>query len=59
MSLMVSKDEAPEMHVQRLVHSVDYRYRIHWKDLLGKADIVFNPKKNIELRGRLALPPSL
>jgi DNA mismatch endonuclease (patch repair protein) len=37
----------PEMLVRRLVHSMGYRYRLHRKDLPGKPDLVFGPRKKI------------
>jgi DNA mismatch endonuclease, patch repair protein len=35
----------PEMTVRRLVHSLGFRYRLHRKDLPGKPDLVFGPRK--------------
>jgi DNA mismatch endonuclease (patch repair protein) len=35
----------PEMLVRRLVHSLGYRYRLHRKDLPGKPDLVFGPRR--------------
>jgi len=37
----------PEMLVRRLVHSMGYRYRLHGKDLPGKPDLVFGPRKKV------------
>jgi DNA mismatch endonuclease, patch repair protein len=37
----------PEMLVRRLVHSMGYRYRLHRKDLPGKPDLVFGPRKKV------------
>lgn len=52
MSRIRSKDTAPEMKVRRLIHSLGYRYRLHRRDLPGKPDIVFAPRKKIiEVRG--------
>lgn len=52
MSRIRSKDTKPEMVVRRLVHSLGYRYRLHRKDLPGKPDIVFGPRRQIiEVRG--------
>jgi DNA mismatch endonuclease (patch repair protein) len=42
-----SADTSPEMLVRRLVHSMGYRYRLHRKDLPGKPDLVFGPKRKI------------
>lgn len=52
MSAIRSVDTAPEMIVRRLVHGMGYRYRLHRKNLPGKPDIVFGPRKKvIEVRG--------
>ncbi len=52
MSRIRSKDTAPELKVRQLVHSFGYRYRLHRKDLPGKPDLVFGPRKKIiEVRG--------
>jgi len=40
-----SKDMKPELAVRRLVHGLGYRYRLHRKDLPGKPDLVFGPKR--------------
>jgi DNA mismatch endonuclease (patch repair protein) len=42
-----SKDMKPEMAVRRLIHGMGYRYRLHRKDLPGKPDLVFGPKKKV------------
>lgn len=39
------KDTKPEMIVRRLVHGMGYRYRLHRKDLPGKPDLAFGPKR--------------
>ena len=41
------KDTKPEMVVRRLVHGMGYRYRLHRKDLPGKPDLVFGPKRKV------------
>lgn len=45
MSRVRSKDTKPELLVRRLVHSLGYRYRLHRKDLPGKPDLVFGPRR--------------
>lgn len=45
MSLVRSKDSKAEMAVRKLVHGMGYRYRLHAKDLPGKPDLVFRPRK--------------
>ncbi|XYK79949.1 MAG: very short patch repair endonuclease [Labrenzia sp.] len=45
MSAIRSKGMKPEMIVRKLVFSLDYRYRLHRKDMPGKPDLVFGPKK--------------
>ena len=42
-----SKGMKPEMVVRRLVHGLGYRYRLHRKDLLGKPDLVFGPRRAV------------
>src|SRR5450631_804879 len=42
-----SKGMKPEMAVRRLVHRLGYRYRLHRKDLPGKPDLVFGPKRKV------------
>ena len=37
----------PEMIVRRLVHGMGYRYRLHRKDLPGKPDLVFGPRRKV------------
>ncbi len=36
-----SKDTKPEMVVRRIAHNLGYRFRLHYKNLPGKPDIVF------------------
>ncbi|MFC2105255.1 very short patch repair endonuclease [Candidatus Bipolaricaulota bacterium] len=47
MSLIRSKDTAPEMLVRKLVHSMGYRYRLHQRDLPGLPDLVFRSRRKI------------
>jgi DNA mismatch endonuclease, patch repair protein len=47
MSRVKSKDSRPEMIVRRVVHAMGYRYRLHVKDLPGRPDLVFRPRKAI------------
>jgi len=42
-----SKNMKPELIVRRLVHGMGYRYRLHRKDLPGKPDLVFGPKRKV------------
>jgi DNA mismatch endonuclease (patch repair protein) len=42
-----SGDTKPEMLVRRLAHKLGYRYRLHRKDLPGKPDLVFAPRKKV------------
>jgi len=41
------KDTAPEMMVRRLVHAMGFRFRLHRRDLPGKPDLVFGPRRKI------------
>lgn len=45
MSAVGHKDTGPEMVVRRLLHRLGYRYRLHAKELPGKPDIVFRPRR--------------
>lgn len=42
-----STDMKPEMLVRRLAYSLGYRYRLHRKDLPGKPDLVFGPRRRV------------
>ncbi|MBI1265271.1 MAG: DNA mismatch endonuclease Vsr [Alphaproteobacteria bacterium] len=37
----------PEMIVRRLAHAMGFRYRLHRKDLPGKPDLVFGPRRKV------------
>lgn len=37
----------PELIVRRMVHAMGYRYRLHRKDLPGKPDLVFGPRRKV------------
>jgi len=45
MSAVRGRDTKPEMVVRRLLHSMNYRYRLHRKDLPGSPDIAFGKKR--------------
>lgn len=47
MSQVKGRNTTPEMSVRRMLHAMGYRYRLHRKDLPGKPDIVFGPRKKI------------
>nr|WP_295226087.1 DNA mismatch endonuclease Vsr [uncultured Brevundimonas sp.] len=47
MSRVRSRDTKPELRVRRLVHGLGYRYRLHRKDLPGKPDLVFGPRRKV------------
>ncbi|MXY57091.1 MAG: DNA mismatch endonuclease Vsr [Gammaproteobacteria bacterium] len=47
MSRIPSKDTKPEMRVRRLVHGLGYRYRLHARDLPGRPDLVFRPRRKV------------
>jgi len=42
-----SKNMKPEMRVRSLVHSLGYRFRLHRKELPGKPDLVFGPRRKV------------
>ena len=37
----------PELAVRSLVHKMGYRFRLHKKDLPGKPDLVFGPRRKV------------
>ena len=41
------RNTGPELTVRRLLHRMGYRYRLHRKDLPGKPDIVFGPRRKV------------
>ena len=45
MRAVKSENTGPEMAVRRLVHRMGFRYRLHRRDLPGKPDLVFGPRK--------------
>ena len=45
MSQIGSKDTQPELIVRRLITEMGLRYRLHRRDLPGKPDIVFGPRR--------------
>lgn len=47
MAAIRSKDMKPEMVVRQLVYGLGYRYRLHRKDLPGKPDLVFGPRRKV------------
>jgi DNA mismatch endonuclease (patch repair protein) len=47
MRRITSRDTAPELAVRRIVHAAGYRYRLRRRDLPGKPDLVFGPKKKV------------
>ena len=42
-----SKDMKPELAVRSLVHRLGYRSRLHRKDLPGKPDLAFGPRRKV------------
>ena len=47
MAAIRGKDTKPELIVRRVVHGLGYRFRLHRKDLPGKPDLVFGPRKKV------------
>lgn len=47
MAAIRGKDTKPELIVRRLVHALGYRYRLHVRDLPGKPDLVFRPRRKV------------
>jgi DNA mismatch endonuclease, patch repair protein len=49
MSRIRHKNTNPELLVRRIVYSMGYRYRLHEKQLPGRPDIVFGPRRKVIL----------
>lgn len=47
MSRIRAKNTKPELIVRRLLHAMNYRYRLHSLRLPGKPDLVFKGRKKI------------
>ena len=47
MQAIRGKDTGPEMAVRRMVHAMGYRYRLHRRNLPGRPDLVFGPRKKV------------
>lgn len=47
MARIRAKHTKPELLVRRMVHGFGCRYRLHRKDLPGKPDLVFGPRRKV------------
>lgn len=47
MAAIKSTGMKPEMLVRSAVHRLGFRYRLHARDLPGKPDLVFRPRKKV------------
>ncbi len=47
MRAVKDRDTKPELAVRRLLYRMGYRYRLHRKDLPGKPDVVFGPRRSV------------
>ena len=47
MSAIKSKNTKPEIKVRKVLHSMEYRFRLHSKDLPGSPDIVLPEYKTV------------
>ena len=47
MAAIRSKNMKPELAVRKVAHALGYRYRLHRKDVPGKPDLVFGPRRKI------------
>lgn len=47
MTSIRSKDTKPEMVVRQLLHSLGYRFRLHYRNLPGTPDLVFPAKQKV------------
>jgi DNA mismatch endonuclease (patch repair protein) len=41
------RDTGPELAVRRMVHAAGWRYRLHRRDLPGRPDLVFGPRRRV------------
>ena len=41
------KNSKPEIAVRQMLHAMGYRFRLHARELPGRPDIVFRPKKKV------------
>jgi DNA mismatch endonuclease (patch repair protein) len=47
MARVRNKDTKPEMIVRRITHGLGYRYRLHYKHLPGRPDLVFPARRKV------------
>ncbi len=47
MRAVKGKDTGPEMLLRRIVHGMGFRYRLQRKDLPGRPDLVFGPRRKV------------
>ena len=47
MASISGKNTKPELIVRKLLHSLGYRYRLHYSNLPGKPDLVFPGKRKV------------
>ena len=47
MAKIRGKNTRPELQVRRLLHRHGYRFRLHARDLPGRPDIVFRPRRKV------------
>jgi DNA mismatch endonuclease, patch repair protein len=47
MSKVRQKDTKPEMLIRRLLHALQYRYRLHQRTLPGSPDLVFPSRRKV------------
>ena len=47
MASVRQKDTGPELAVRRMLHSMGYRYSLCRRDLPGRPDLVFGPRRKV------------
>ena len=47
MASVGQRNTEPEMAVRRLLHSMGFRYALHRRDLPGRPDLVFAPRRKV------------
>lgn len=47
MASVAQENTGPEMCVRRILHRLGYRYALHRRDLPGRPDLVFAPRRKV------------
>ena len=47
MRCIIRANTRPELSVRKLLHAMGYRFRLHAKEIPGRPDIVFRPRRKV------------